>query len=263
MREMTVDLLERFKVNGLPGKAGTTKKTYTAKMRAFLREAFRREWIVKPLAEQVKAFEAVYEEKEPYSDEEVGKILEGALELNGGIGYAKYPKTFRLLLELMLECGFRVSDAVRFDPAQLSKGQVMWIYPYKMMKRRRHQKPKIIEAYVSKRLKAAIDTCAWLSPKLPFMYGNQPEAGVRQRMLTIGTRCGVNDCRPHRLRDTFAVRKLLAGFALDDVSRLLGHSSVKITETYYARWVPARTRRLERLVSDSLDASPGVDAGRD
>lgn len=264
IREITVDLLERFKVNGMPGNAGTTKKTYTAKMRAFLREAFRREWIQKPLAEQVKGFEALYEEKEPYSDEEIEKILNGALELNGGRnGYSKYPKTFRLLLELMLECGFRVSDAVRFDPAKLTKGQVMWVYPFRMMKRRRHQKPKMIQAYISHRLKSEIDACEWLSSKSPFLYGNQPESGVRERMATIGARCGVEDCRPHRLRDTFAVRKLLAGLTLDDVSRLLGHSSVKITEAYYAKWIPARSQRLERLVSDSLGGSPGVNAGGD
>jgi integrase len=55
-----------------------------------------------------------------------------------------------------------------------------------------------------------------------------------------------------RLRDTFAVRKLLAGFQLEDVSRLLGHSSVKVTETYYAKWVPRRKLRLERLLAEPL-----------
>ena len=60
------------------------------------------------------------------------------------------------------------------------------------------------------------------------------------------------DCRPHRLRDTFAVRKLLGGLQLEDVSRLLGHSGVKLTEAYYAKWVASRKRRLERLLAESL-----------
>jgi hypothetical protein len=36
---------------------------------------------------------------------------------------------------------------------------------------------------------------------------------------TIGKRSGVADCRPHRLRDTFVVRRVLAGFQLEDVFR--------------------------------------------
>src|SRR5450432_824043 len=68
---------------------------------------------------------------------------------------------------------------------------------------------------------------------------------------------GFSDCRPHRLRDTFAVRRLLAGFQLEDVSRLLGHSSVKVTEAYYAKWVPSRKLRLERHLAESLVNTKG------
>ena len=70
-------------------------------------------------------------------------------------------------------------------------------------------------------------------------------------MQGIGERAQVADCRPHRLRDTFAVRALLRGMQLEDVSRLLGHSSVKVTETYYAKWISSRKRRLERIVTET------------
>src|SRR5581483_4324415 len=72
-----------------------------------------------------------------------------------------------------------------------------------------------------------------------------------KRMKTLGSRCGIAD-GPQRLRDTFAVRNLLAGFQLEDVSRLPGHSSVKVTEAYYANWVPSRKLRLERLLAESF-----------
>jgi site-specific recombinase XerD len=113
MRELNVDLLETFKVEGLPDLANTSKSTVVAKIRCFLRDAFHRGWINEPLVERVRAHRAVYDQKEPYSDEEVEKILTEALKLNGGThAYAKHPKTFRLLLELMLETGMRVGDAI-------------------------------------------------------------------------------------------------------------------------------------------------------
>ena len=48
----------------------------------------------------------------------------------------------------------------------------------------------------------------------------------------------------HMLRDTFAVEYLLAGMPLEEVSRLLGHSSVLITQKHYAPWVLERQQRL-------------------
>ena len=257
-RELNVDLLETFKVDGLPDLADTSKSTAVAKLRCFLRDAFRRGWITESLVDRVRAHRAVYDQKEPYSDEDVEKILNEALNLNGGThGYAKRPKTFRLLLELMLETGMRVGDAIRFNPALVTKGEHLWIYTYLPQKHKKTEKPKPIEAYLSDRLKRAIDACEWLSPKLPFYFGSSKNPAylaneVYERMQTLGARCGVSDCRPHRLRDTFAVRKLLAGFQLEDVSRLLGHSSVKVTEAYYAKWVPSRKLRLERLLAESL-----------
>ena len=41
---------------------------------------------------------------------------------------------------------------------------------------------------------------------------------------------------------------LLKGVSLDSVSKLLGHSSIKITERHYAPWVKARQEQLEAEV---------------
>jgi integrase len=51
-------------------------------------------------------------------------------------------------------------------------------------------------------------------------------------------------CRSHMFRDTFAVELLLAGVPIDQVSVLLGHRSVKMTEKHYLPWVKARQRQL-------------------
>ena len=48
-------------------------------------------------------------------------------------------------------------------------------------------------------------------------------------------------CHPHMFRDTFAVESLLSGMRLEEVSMILGHSSVKITERHYMPWfAPAK-----------------------
>jgi integrase/recombinase XerD len=256
IQALTVDLLEDFITDGLTG-ATTTKSTYVAKLRCFLKDAFRRGWIKEPLAERIKPYKAVYEEKSPYEQSEVELILAESLKMNGGThGYAKHPATFRLLLELMLETGMRVAAAIMYDPANVVKGQSTWIYRFQKDKSKVTEKPKIHEVFLSERLKKAIDGCTWLSPKLPFHFGNHDADylanEVYERMKQIGKRCDVEDCRPHRLRDTFAVRCLLRGLTLDHLCRMLGHSSVKVTETYYAKWVPARTRQLEDFVAQAL-----------
>lgn len=55
-------------------------------------------------------------------------------------------------------------------------------------------------------------------------------------------------CHCHMFRDTFAVEMLLAGVPIDQVSILLGHSSVRITEKHYSPWVRARQDQLEKSV---------------
>ena len=49
----------------------------------------------------------------------------------------------------------------------------------------------------------------------------------------------------HRFRDTFAISLLLKGVDLANVSVLLGHSSIKVTERHYSPWVKARQEQLE------------------
>ena len=58
-------------------------------------------------------------------------------------------------------------------------------------------------------------------------------------------------CHPHMFRDTFAVEMLLAGVPIDQVSILLGHTSVKITEKHYSPWVKARQLLLQHSVSNA------------
>lgn len=62
-------------------------------------------------------------------------------------------------------------------------------------------------------------------------------------------------CYPHMFRDTFAVELLLAGVPMDQVSLLLGHTSVRITERSYAPFVKARQLQLQESVRNAWKAN--------
>jgi integrase/recombinase XerD len=62
----------------------------------------------------------------------------------------------------------------------------------------------------------------------------------------------------HMFRDTFAVEMLLAGVSIDQVSILLGHASVRITEKHYSPWVRARQDQLEKSVQSAWSHSHAV-----
>ena len=102
---------------------------------------------------------------------------------------------------------------------------------------------------------------SWGRHQRHFFWTGRSNAGTvsnywRQRLARIAEKAGVPDFRPHRLRDTFAVELLLADVSIEDVSVLLGHSSVHTTERYYAPWDRSRRDRLARIVRDAHKRDP-------
>ena len=55
----------------------------------------------------------------------------------------------------------------------------------------------------------------------------------------------VKDAHSHRFRDTFAVSLLENGVSIENVSVLVGHSSVRITERHYRPRVKTLQKNLE------------------
>lgn len=56
----------------------------------------------------------------------------------------------------------------------------------------------------------------------------------------------------HQLRDTFAVEHLLNGTSMQDLSKMLGHNSIRVTEKYYSAWVPQRQAALEQKMIETI-----------
>ena len=80
------------------------------------------------------------------------------------------------------------------------------------------------------------------------------------RLRSVAAAAGLQGFRTHRLRDSFAVALLNAGVSMEDVSTLLGHSSVRTTERYYAPWDKSRRERLAAVVRDAHRRDPTLAA---
>jgi integrase len=78
--------------------------------------------------------------------------------------------------------------------------------------------------------------------------------GSRVSESVCDGKAGITGGHPHRFRDTFAVSLLLKRVSIEIVSKLLGHSSIKVTERHYAPWVKARQELLEAEVRRIWDS---------
>ena len=78
-----------------------------------------------------------------------------------------------------------------------------------------------------------------------------------QRVKKVFTAAGLDDgqhMKSHRLRDTFAVELLSKGVPMEEVSKMLGHTSIKTTEKHYAKWAKGRQDRVDSLVTGTWAA---------
>jgi integrase/recombinase XerD len=141
---------------------------------------------------------------------------------------------------LMRRAGLRISDAVTFHHDRLMADGSILLY---MSKTR-----EPVSVPVHPQLRAALEA---LEPNSAGYYFWSGESEIttatdnwRRRLGRVFKDAGIQGGHPHRFRDTFAVDLLLRGVPLDQVSVLLGHTSVKVTEKHYLAFVAARREQI-------------------
>lgn len=155
----------------------------------------------------------------------------------------EHPKLLALTL-LMRRAGLRISDAVTFRRNRLMADGSLFLYMSKT------NEP--VSVPVHPELRQALEAVQPNAAGYYFWSGESEIATAtdnwRGRLGQVFKRAAIEGGHPHRFRDTFAVDLLLRGVPLDQVSILLGHSSVKVTERYYLAFVAARREQISNSV---------------
>jgi integrase len=138
--------------------------------------------------------------------------------------------------------GLRIGDAVTFATSALWTAKPS-LYPQRTQVPVYCPLPKIVID--------AVDDVVPVTERHYFWTGASDIRSITGKLATTVSKAVHTRRRegrhPHRFRDTFSV-ELLAGVPIKDVSILLEHSPVKITERAYAPLVQARQQRLELAV---------------
>ncbi len=110
---------------------------------------------------------------------------------------------------------------------------------------------RALSRYIRQYRKCAAKT----DPVFLSRYGTEmAHETLKDMLLRLATNAGVNDCHPHKFRHSFATRFMASGGEIYDLSRLMGHSSVAITEGYLRSLSTQaiRTRKNHRSVLDEM-----------
>lgn len=153
------------------------------------------------------------------------------------------PQRMRALVLLMRWSGLRIGDALRLERSSINHG-ILMLHQQKTGTPVSLPLPPVVLDVLNK--------LPVIGRRYFILDGDKPKKyaeAVREEFHKAGKRAGISKrIHPHMLRDTFAVELLLAAVPLEEVSKLLGHSSVKTTEEHYSPWVRARQEQLNEHV---------------
>ena len=151
--------------------------------------------------------------------------------------------TYALIL-LMRYSGLRISDATILKRDSVS-GRRITLYTAKT----NEPVSMLLPAFVV----SAVGKVTSKNPKYFFWSGDSTlEVATsiwRKRLSKVFTDAKVSNGHSHRFRDTFAVSLLSNGVSMQDLSTLLAHSSIKITEKHYAPWDLSRQAALDKALA--------------
>lgn len=256
LKEMDLRAVQSFRTTWKDG--GMAKKKKQERMTGFFWFCIRAGWITTTPTLNLKRITVRQKPTDYFPRDEYARILEATYQLDEGMERAydieKRGQRLRALVGLLRWSGLRIRDAVTLERVRLLDNDDLFLYQAKTG----------VPVYVPLPHGVAEDLRnvppgPKPNPRYFFWSGNgEPKSAVAdwqrslRRLFEVAALKNGDEtpkrCFPHMFRDTFAVENLLAGVPIDQVSLLLGHKSVKITEKHYAPFVKARQEQLTASV---------------
>lgn len=235
---LTREVMTRFAATWSTAYPSTqTRVIVRARLRGFLRYCYEAQWL-----ERIPALPKVAVDEPPtmpLTDDEVARLLAAC----------NSPAEHALVL-LMRWSGLAIGDSLRLPRTSLQyvKELGRWRIQTARQKTGVH-----VEVVVPDKVADELLALDHISPLYFFWNGKSDivNTWTRKRIPRIFKTAEIvkaGNMTSHRLRDTFACWYLEQGVPLPDVSKMLGHESIKTTEKYYASWVKGRQDRLDKLV---------------
>jgi integrase/recombinase XerD len=227
----------------------TTRAKVRERVRSFLRYCYEAQWIPRiPALAKIKVEEPP---TLPLSAVEFERLLDAVY---GKIEDKGKQAQVHALLQLMRWSGLAIRDSLTLKREELQHDKKKGIYRVVTARQKTGTHVSVpIPPDVAEELLAVVNG----NPEYFFWSGKGEEESVTKNwmkyyiapLFEAAKIPSTGHMMSHRLRDTFAVDLLGKGVPLEEVSKLLGHESIKTTERSYAKWVKGRQDRLDSLVT--------------
>lgn len=179
--------------------------------------------IMNPL-KQVPKIKEPQRVKKAFTDEEV-EILRDAFTKRGITRDVA-------IFEMLLSSGLRVTEVSTLKKDDISLVDCKGVCLGKGNKQRIFYFSEKCKIALSSYLDERVDDNEWLFVSRKVPYNQLGINGIETMVRTVGKEAGVEKVHPHRFRRTLATRLIRKGMAIDQVSKVLGHESLGITQRY-------------------------------
>jgi site-specific recombinase XerD len=231
--EFDVATTTAFRLSWTDGALSTSKKL--ERLRSIMKFAVERDWLIKNPALTLKAPKVKQSPTLPFTTDEMKKIVKAARDNQRVCAF----------ILAMRSSGLRISDVTKLAVSNLDKNNRLKLHQAKT--------GEYVSILLDQTVADALRAVVPLNRNKQYFFwtgeSTMPAAvsNRRKRIADVFTDAGIVNGHTHRFRDTFAVALLEKGATIENVSRLLGHTSIKITEKHYSPWVKSR--------QDALDAA--------